>query len=413
MKRSRIASLFVSLVLLVAGCNSGFRVPPAAMPQLLSTGLQVNASSGPVTIGSATPFCGNDFTLRQGPNGRGLYVTVKMPPLNLPEVTYAGTRGDYWGSLTDPAQQSLTQGPRPVTQQQIQNLQGNYVGYFVHDDHLVGSDYQVVIGILLGQGVPEGGALEIRSVNNDPHNTGLQARSDPLVIRIAAPVRVSASISPSSVTEGQPFTLSWNAANADSVQITGSGAPAGSQPTSGSLSLTSGCAGDRDATTASFQVRGLRNGCPSATMTQTATVTVNAARRITQFEGLPNRPFENASFELAWNAPGATGVTITGPNNLSRTDSRSQGRITVTAPSIPACVVFFNFNYQLTATFPSCGPRTATTLVSVFAPTLTFDLVESGGSGCLSTHFCRVVARTRSEARQCATCPIQQGCSWQ
>ena len=159
----------------VLGCgSSGFRVPPAETPQLLSTGLQVTGSGGPLTIGQTTPYC-NESTLHQGPYGRGLYVTVKMPPLNLPEVTYAGTVGDYWGSLTDPTNQALTQGPRPITQQQTQNLQGNYVGYFVHDDNLVGNEYHVVIGILLGQGTPERGTLEIRSVNNDRHNTGLQA----------------------------------------------------------------------------------------------------------------------------------------------------------------------------------------------------------------------------------------------
>jgi len=343
-------------------------------------------------------------------------VTVKMPPLNLPEVTYAGIAGDYWGSLTDPAQQSLTQGPRPVTPQQIQNLQGSYVGWFVHDDQLVGDEYHVVIGILLGQGVPEGGALEIRSVNNDSHNTGLQARSNPLVIRVTAPVRVTASTSPAAATEGQPFTLSWNAANADSVEISGSGFPAGSLPPNGSRSLTAGCTGDRDTSTSSFQVRGLRNGCPTATVTQSTSVTVNAARRIVQFEALPNRPFENASFELAWNAPGASGVTITGPGNLSRTDSRSQGRITVTAPSIPsnACAQFLNHSYQLTATFPSsCGPRTASSLVSVLAAVQTFDLVESGGARCLASNHCLAQGRTRSEAIQCARCSIQQGCSWQ
>jgi len=273
----------------------------------------------------------------------------------------------------------------------------------------------VVIGILLGQGTPERGTLEIRSVNNDRHNTGLQARSNPLTIAVTNPVRASATVSPASVSEGQNFTVSWGSANADRVQVSGPGFPSGAVGLSGSQTVTAGCIGNSDTSSATFQARALRNAC-SETSAQSATVTINTTRRIDQFDALPGRPFENTNFDLAWNAPGSTGVTITGPNNLSRTDSRSQGRITVTAPAIPAnaCALFLNFNYQITATFPgSCGSRTTTTPVSAFAAVQTFDLVESGGAGCLSSNHCLAQGRTKNEAIQCARCAIQQGCHWE
>jgi hypothetical protein len=412
-------ALVLSLTLAI-GCQSGFpsfRIPPAETPRLISTGIQVTSSTaGLATIGALSPYCSNDFTAPTGVYGRGFYVAVVMPTLNRVEVTYAGIAGDYWGSLGDPSEQQLYQGPRPANPQQIQDLQGNYVGYFIHDDLLTGNEYHVVIGILLGQGTPEGGALEIRSVNGDPHNTGLQARSNPLEIRMAAPVSVTANASPATVTEGQPFTLSWNASNADRVHVTGSGAPTGALPVSGSQQLIAPCVGNRDQTSTLYQVQASRAGCPlSLSDFANLTVTVDTPRRITQFESLPRVPVaEGANIELVWNAPGATSVALSGPNGFSHNSTQSQGRVSVRAPTIPsnACAALVNSNYQIVATWPSCGTRTQQTLVSVAALTFWFDLVESGGSQCLNNHSCRVLARNLPEARQCALCPIQQGCTW-
>lgn len=399
----------------MSGCQSiQFRVPPAQQPQLISTALQITGPGGTITIGELNAYC-NDYTVSAGPFGRGFYVTIRMPTLNHPEVTYAGNTGDFWGALTDPLEQALSQGPRPITQQQVQNLQGNYVGYFIHDDFLTGNDYHVVLGILLGQGVPERGMLEIRSTNTDPQNIGLQARSNPLEIPITGPVRVTASPSPTTVNESQPLTVSWNATNADQVEITGHGFASGmALPVSGNQTVTAKCTGDQDSVSASYQVKALRVACPTArTATRNLSVTVNTPRKITQFEGIPRLPVEGSSFTLRWKTAGASSIALTGPNSFSHNTAGSQGQTSATAPLVTQCLSLQNFNYQITATWPACGTRTATALVSVTTVTQPFDLVESGGAQCLSTNHCRIAARSQSEAENCASCPIQQGCTWQ
>ena len=412
-----LPALFSSAIL-VLGCQStSFRVPPAQTPQFVSTGIQVSGASGATTaIGELISYC-NDYTARSGPNGRGFYVTVKMPTLNTPEVVFAGTAGDYWGALTDPTSQSLSQGPKPISQQQIQRLQGNYVGYFIHDDFLTGNDYHVVIGILLGKGVPEQGILAIRSVNTDPQNTGLQARSDPLEIAITEPVEVEGSISPNPAREGRPVQVNWNATHADQVEISGPGFAGGTAlPISGHQTVTAQCTGDRDSASVSYQVKARRVGCPtSRTATRNLSVTVNTPRKITQFEGIPRLPAEGSSFTLRWKTAGASGVTLTGPNGFSHNATGSMGQTTVTAPGVSQCMSLENFHYQMTATWPQCGMRTETALVSVTAATRSFTLVESGGPQCRSSNNCIVQARSLSEARNCAsgTCgSIQQGCTW-
>ncbi len=406
-------AVFCGIFGMLVGCQS-FRVPPAQQPQQVSTGLQVTGATGTTTIGELNAYC-NDFTLSPGPNGRVFYVTIQMPTLNHPEVTYAGVLSDFWGALTDPVQQALSQGPRPITPQQTQDLQGNYVGYFIHDDFLTGNDYHVVLGILLGQGVSENGVLQIRSTNTDPQNTGLQARSNPLEIPITGPVRLTTSLSPTTVQESQSLTVSWNADNADRVEISGPGFAGGTAlPVSGSRSVTAECTGDRDSSSTSYQVKALRAGCPTPRMaTRSLSATVNTPRAVTMFEGIPIRPNEGSTMTLRWDTTGAAGVMLTGPNSFSHSATGSQGQTAATTPSVAQCLSLENFNYRLTANWPACGPRTATALVSATTVTGTFDLVETGGTQCLSSHVCRVAARSLTEARNCARCSIQQGCTWQ
>jgi hypothetical protein len=398
--------------ILIAGCGLQVHIPPAQTPVLVSNGLQVNGAGGPLTIGTLTSYCGEN-TAHDGPNGRGFYVTVKMPTLNTPEVTYSGIACDYWGPLTDSASQSLSQGPRPITTQQAHDLQGSYVGYFAQNDFLTNGEYHMVLGVLLGRGVPQRGVLEIRSKNTDPRNTGLAARSNPLSIAITGPLQVAAN-APASVGENQSFTLSWQASSADTVDIDGPALHVTGLPASGSRQIATSCTGDRDQIPGTYTVTAHRSGC-STVATQSVPVTLTTTRVISQFEGLPIRPFEGAPFRLAWNAPGATSVVITGPNNFMRNDPRAQGDVAVTAPSIPAnaCALFLNFNYHLVATYPACSTRSRDALVSVFANVQEFQVVESGGPQCLASNVCLVQARNLAEARRCASCSIAQGCSWQ
>ena len=411
---ARLLALALICAGTVALLGCGIRVPPAQQPQLISSGLQVSGSSGSTTtLGTLDPYC-NDYTIASGPNGRGFYITIEMPTLNHPEVTFAGRLGEFWGAWTDPAEQSLSQGPRPITQQQVQNLQGDYVGYFIHDDFLTGNDYHVVLGILLGRGVPETGIVQIRSTNTDPQNTGLQARSNPLEIPITGPVRVTSSLSSASVQETQSLTISWIAENADAVEITGPGVTgATGLPVSGSRTLTAVCTGDRDSTTVTYRIKAFRNACPTPrSNTDNLSATITSSRAVTQFDIVPLRPLEGTSMTLRWNAPGATSVTLTGPNSFTHNANTAQGQTSTTAPSVAQCLSLQNFTYGLTANWPSCGVRTDSTLASVVTNTQTFDLVESGGTQCLSSHVCRIAARSLAEARACARCPIQQGCSW-
>lgn len=423
-RRFAFAFVTLSLSTLLWACAGGgisITIPPAETPVLISTGIQVTGTGGATTTaGSLTAYC-NDYTAApSGPNGqygRGLYVTVDMPTLNSPEVSFAGTTGDYWGAWTGPTEQALSQGPKPITNQQIQSLTGRYVGYFIHDDQLVSNDYHVTIGILLGRGVPERGTLDIRSVNDGPQNTGLQARSNPLSIEVTAPVRLTASISETSVNESDPVVVSWQSVNADQIALTGPGlGSGGTLPLSGNQNVTAQCVGDRDSTQSSYVVKALRTGCSTPRLAQqNLPLTVNSLRKIVQFEGLPHHPAENSNFQLRWNAPGATGIALSGPN-FSHNSGQSQGQVSVTAPAIPqnSCLRTQNQQYQINANWGgSCGPRTDTTLVTVNAVVATFEFFESGGSNCLSSNRCLAQGRTADEARMCATCSIQVGCTWQ
>lgn len=416
--RGRCVVAIVCLASLPACPGVRVRVPPAATPVLVSTGLRVTgASGGNATIGRLTPYCNSDFTANAGPYGRGLYVTVRMPTLNHPELSFAGIAGHYWGELTDPAEQSLSQGPRPITQQQVQDLAGRYVGYFIHDDELVGSDYHVTLGVLLGRGVPDRGTLEIRAVNQDPQNTGTQARSNPLEIAITAPVALTASLSPTPGTETKALTINWSATNADSVDITGRGVTgATGLPVTGSRTITLACVGDQDSAQTSYVVRAMRSNCSAGRVAErNLPLTVLSGRKIDRFEGVPRFPLENSSFALHWDAPRATSVSITGPG-ASESSTQSQGQATVTAPGIPhgSCLQAQNHRFDITATWPgSCGPRTGNTLVTVTAAVATFQFKESGGAQCRDSNRCLAQGRSESEARDCARCAIQQGCSWE
>ena len=415
----RILLIPVLGVILTAGnCpNNVITIPPAETPELVSTGLEITGASGQTTtIGEFDVFCRGDYTLSEGPFGRGAYVTVRMPTLNTPEVSYAGAVGDYWGALTNPAEQALTQGPRPLTPQQEQSLAGNYVGYFIHDDRLVGNEYHVTVGILLGQQTPVSGALEIRSVNDGANNTGTDRRSDPLSLVLAAPVSLSATVTPTTANENSTITVSWTAQNADSVELTGPGIAATNAPTSGNRAATLACVGDRDSRQVTFGVTARRDNCVSdRSAREVLPVTVRSTRRIDTFRGLPRFPRENTAFELDWNAPGANSISISGPNNFSHSSSQAADRVSVTAPGVPRCLQTANFNYSLSASWPgSCGPRTDTALVTVTTAVQTFRLIESGGAQCRgANHVCLAQGRDAQEAIDCNTCAIQQGCSWQ
>ena len=235
--------------------------------------------------------------------------------------------------------------------------------------------------------------LEIRSTNTDPQNTGLQARSSPLEISITGPVRVTASMSPSAVDESQPLTISWDASNADRVEITGGGFMSGTAlPVSGSRTVVAKCTGDQDSASASYQVKALRTGCPTPrSATRSLSVTINTPRKVTQFEGIPRFPAEGSSFTLRWKTSGASSVALSGPDGFSHNATGSEGQTSAVAPPVAPCLRLQNFNYQMTATWPTCGTRTATALVSVTTATRQFTLVESGGPQCRSSHQCMVV----------------------
>lgn len=183
----------------------------------------------------------------------------------------------------------------------------------------------------------------------------------PVTVSGAAPT-VTIAVSPNSITTAQTATLSWTTTNATS--CTASGAWSGSRATSGSLTVSSGTAGNYTYTlsctgTEGTTVRSAILAVSSVAVTPVPAITIAAS---------PSTVTQGSSTTLSWTTTNATSCTGTGAWSGSKATSGSQSVTPASTGSI---------NYGLSCTGPG-GSGSNSTTVTVNAPVTPAPTVSIG-----------------------------------
>ncbi len=185
---------------------------------------------------------------------------------------------------------------------------------------------------------------------------GGAAQSAPAPSPAAPTIQLSAS--PTSITAGQPVTLTWSATNATSVAISPGGS--GALPVSGTLSVSP---------TATTTYTATATG-PGGTAMATVTVSVAAApeKPTISLSAAPTTVAAGQFSTLAWQSTSATTVAIS-PAPTEQEDNQPLP-LSGSAPVVPLQTT----TYTATATGPG-GTATASVTVTVTqpAPTLTLS----------------------------------------